>query len=457
MTEAALLVDGAEAEPEPTRRADEAHGQGRWLTVWILSALQVTQSSQGGLVNNLFPVIRADLGLNLATLGILTSVSKFARMLFGPIWALLSDRFGRKLILVVTAFWGGFIVAAGLARTFDQLLILYAIGVLGSVSGEPISSGLVSDLFRADERGKVFGAMRSLGGAGTAIITPLLGQLAGVPNNQGWRLGMFIMGGAGILSGILTWAFVTDPRRAVNNAGCGQAARGQQAKAQGFRLANVPGLLAIPTIALLAIQLLFVTSLVLFAFQVTFLVDVREYTTQQATLISSVFFLGFTISSFLGGLLGDWFAKRNPRTGRVTLMQLSLVAYSLASYLAMQVDWPKGAVETLVWLGFGLIASVSFSGAVLPMVSDVVPPQYRSSAFALLFSLIQGALAALFSLALGGLAQRFGLRQVMLYVITIPYAVNAVFWFAFYKVYPRDKERLQRQLAGDLRAGGQSA
>ncbi len=106
-------------------------------------------------------------------------------------------------------------------------------------------------------------------------------------------------------------------------------------------------------------------------------------------------------------------------------------------------------VEYGVWLVFGLFGSIGFSGSVLPMVSNVVLPQYRSTAFALLFSFIQGALAALLSLALGGLAQQYGLRPVMLGLVTIPYAVNAIFWFLFYRFYPRDVERMKQQLAAE--------
>ena len=104
----------------------------RWLTVSVLSVLQMVENSEGGLINSLFPVIRADLGLTLGALGVLTSVGKFARMIFGPLWAMLGDRFGRKLILVVAALWGIRMMAAGLAQNFAQLLVLYAIGILGT-------------------------------------------------------------------------------------------------------------------------------------------------------------------------------------------------------------------------------------------------------------------------------------------------------------------------------------
>jgi predicted MFS family arabinose efflux permease len=293
--------------------------------------------------------------------------------------------------------------------------------------------------------------MRSITGGASIILTPLIGQLAGIPDNQGWRIGMYFMGGIGVLAGILTWLFVTDPRKAGGIAATTTADEPADVarKEEGFKFAHVPRLLAIPTVALMAVQLLFITSLVLFAFQVVFLTDVRHYTTQEATLVTSVFFLGFTVSSFLGGLLGDWFAKRNPRTGRIMLMQIYLAAFAVLSYLAMQIDWPNRVLDYGIWLLFGLFGSIGFSGCVLPMVTTVVLPQYRSTAFALLFSFVQGALAALLSLALGGLAQEYGLRPVMLGLVTIPYAINAVFWFLFYRFYPQDMERMKQQLTAE--------
>jgi predicted MFS family arabinose efflux permease len=287
--------------------------------------------------------------------------------------------------------------------------------------------------------------------APSILLTPLIGQLAGIPDNQGWRIGMYLMGGIGVLGGILTWMFATDPRKAGGIAVTATADEPAPAsnKEERFQFADVPRLLAIPTVALLAVQLVFITSLVLFAFQVVFLVDVRKYSTQEATILTAVFFLGFTISSFVGGLLGDWFDQRNPRTGRIILMQLYLVAFAVMSFFAMQVDWGSHTVEYAIWLVFGLFGSIGFSGCVLPMVSNVVRPQYRGTAFALLFSFVQGALAAILSIFLGELAQRFGLRPVLLWLVTIPYAINAVFWFAFYTTYPRDQERLKQEQAAE--------
>ena len=152
----------AEQVVAPGVAPSQSATKNRWLTVTVLSTLQLIENSEGGLINSLFPVIRADLGLTLTSLGILTSIGKFARMIFGPIWAILGDRFGRKLILVLTALWGVWMVAAGFAQNFNQLVLLYGIGVLGTVAAEPISNGLVSDIFKPNERGKVYGTMPTL-------------------------------------------------------------------------------------------------------------------------------------------------------------------------------------------------------------------------------------------------------------------------------------------------------
>ena len=414
--------------------------RGRWGSLIAMAVAFVSDNTEGGLVNTLFPVIRQALGLGVDALGILTSISRFARMIFGPLWSMVADRYGRKRVLViVTGFWGLWTAAAGLAQDFNQLLLLYSIGVLGTVAGEPIANGLLADLFEENERGKAYGAIRSIGTAGGLVLTPVIGQLANV--QDGWRYGMYIMGGISLLTGLLIMLFVKEPERrtAIDEADLSQ-----------FKLSKITQLLKTPTVLLLAGMLPFVTSLVLFAFFVTYFVDVRGWKTSDAAILYTVFMAGFTISSFLGGLIGDVFDKRFGPNGRIMLMQMYLVAFAVMSYLALQIDWGTGVGLYVVLFLFGLIGSIGFSGVVLPMVSAVVPPELSATAFALLFSLVQGLLSALLSLALGYLAKSYGLQNVMLWLVTVPYAINAVYWFVFYRFYPKDVAAQQARAAAQV-------
>ncbi len=350
---------------------------------------------------------------------------------------MLADRYGRKRVLfIVTGVWGIWTALAGLSQNFTQLLILYGIGAIGTVASEPISNGLLADLFDDEERGKAYGAIRSIGTLAGLVITPAIGRLSGIEN--GWRYGLYIMGGMSILSGLMILFLVKEPKRqtALDAADVGR-----------FKLSDAVILFKIPTILLLAINLLFVTSLVLLAFFVVYFVDVRGFTNPTAVLLYTTFLAGFGISSFLGGFLGDQFDKRFGPRGRVMLMQLYLLAFALMSYVALQIDWGQGVAVYVIIFLFGLIGSIGFSGCVLPMVSVVAPPQMAATAFAVLFSFVQGLISAVLSLGLGYLAQTFGLQNVMFWMVTVPYAVNAVFWFAFYRAYPRDVAAQQARSA----------
>ena len=400
---------------------------GRYRSLAAMAVAFVVDNQEGGLINVLFPVIMQALALPLSALGVLGSISRFARMLFGPLWAMAADRWGRKRVLfIVTGVWGIWTVLAGFAQDYQQLLILYTIGVIGTVGAEPIVQGMVPDYFKETETGKAFGFLRSTAGFGALVLTPLIGQLANVDN--GWRYGMFIMGGIAIVSGILILLMVHEP----------EAKGGPNAHASAFDFKAMGGLFKTPTILLMAVSIIFVTLLVLQTFFVTYFVKVRGWETSGAAMLMTVWMGGFMISSFVGGMLGDWFDKRFGPKGRIMMFQLYCVAFAALTYIALQVDWGKGPIVYGIVFLLGLVTAVGFSGAIAPMVSAVVPRSVSATAFGLLFGLIQGLIAALLSLVAGNLAESYGLAAVMFWMVTVPYILNAGFWFLFYPFYPKD-------------------
>lgn len=407
----------------------------------------MSDSMEGGLINTLFPVISKALGLDIGALGTLSSISKWARMLFGTMWAILGDKFGRKKILVLmTGLWGIWTAAAGLAQNFTQLLILYTIGVIGTVAAEPIQNGLMVDMFDEEERGKAYGTLRTIGVAASLLLTPLIGQLSKWPTPEnGWRIGMYIMGGLSLLSGLLLQVFLKEPPRRVV---VGDPDAGK------FKIADIKEIVKIPSFWLLAVMLLFVTSMVFFAFMVTYFVNVRGWETAAAAILYTVFMAGWAVGGFTGGAFGDWFQKKFGDKGRIIFMQIYLFSWAIGTFLFTQVDWGKGIVVYIVAFLVGMIGSWGFSGAVLPMVGQIVEPQYAATTFALLFSFIQGAITAIYLLLIKPLATALGsLDKVFLYMLSIPYAVNGVFWFLFYLTYPKDVQKRKARMAA--RAAGQ--
>lgn len=422
----------------------------RWRSLITIAISRTIDDTESGLMNSLFPVIRASLGLTLAQLGLLAAIPRFARMIFGPLWSMIADRWGRKPTLVfATGIWGVWTGFVGLAQNFDQLIVLYAIGAIGTVAGEPIANGLVADYFKNNERGKAYGWLRSLGSFGSLALTPLIAQFSRSP--EGWRYGLYTMGALSVVSGLAILLWVDDPSAKAKTrrefaAGANSDAEdeaGAQTKPPRPRLtwADVTSLWRIPTFRLLAGSVLFITSIVMMPFMVTYFVEVRGWATADANFLQGAFTAGWMLSSVFGGFLGDWFERRLGPRGRVVLMQLYLAAFAAFSGLVFQVDLGRGPFAFVVLFCFGLIGSVGFSGVVLPMVSHIVPGVSRATAFALLFSLLQGMFAGVLSLAAGTLADRFGLQALMLWVVTLPYAINAVYWTLFHRVYPADRAR----------------
>jgi len=401
----------------------------------------MSDSMEGGLINTLFPVIAQALSLEVGALGTLSSISKWARMLFGTMWAIVGDKYGRKRIMVLmTGIWGLWTAAAGLAQNFTQLLILYTIGVIGTVAAEPIQNGLMVDMFDEDERGKAYGTLRTIGVGASLVLTPLIGQLANV--QDGWRIGMYIMGGISLISGILLQIFLKEPPRRViaNDPDAGK-----------FKIADIKQIVKIPSFWLLAVMLLFVTSMVFFAFMVTYFVKVRGWETASAAILYTVFMAGFALGGLTGGALGDLFQSKFGDKGRVMFMQIYLVLWAVMTYLYIQVDWGLGIPVYIIAFLTGLIGSWGFSGAVLPMVGQIVEPQYAATTFALLFSFIQGAITAIYLLLIGPLTKALGsLENVMFWMVSVPYAVNAVFWTLFYFTYPKDVQKRKERMAAKL-------
>jgi len=432
----AIVPGGPGAAREP-----QTAGRGRAVAAMGFSG--AVDNSEGGLINTFFPLIAVAFGIGEGMLGVMSSISKFARMLFGPFWAMMADRYGRKKILVlVTGVWGLWTVAAGFAPDFTWLLILYGISVVGTVASEPIVNGLLPDLFKQSERGKAYGTIRAVGTGVGIFLGPAIGLFArgDDPSPDAWRYAMWTMGAISILAGVLIAMWVQDPKQ-------NTARDDMMADAGKFKLAEGVKLFKIPTIALMAGMIVLVTSLVLFAFYPNFLATERGLSIFEVTLAMSAFSLGAVFSSYLGGRLADLFVEKLGEKGRITLMQLYLVAFAGTVALTTQIPYQGFAPAVMYSFALGLVFSIGFSGCVLPMVSNVVPRQLNATSFAMLFSLIQGGVTALMTLGVGFVAEAFSSQTMFLWFVVVPYVLNACYWFLFYRVYPRDVAKQEERSA----------
>jgi MFS family permease len=258
------------------------------------------------------------------------------------------------------------------------------------------------------------------------------------------------MGGLSILSGLLILLFVHEPKHVSHEDGAEL-----KSEAGMFRLSDAAKLFKIPTLALMAPMLLFVTSLILFGFIGTYWARNLGYGVTNASYLYTVMTIGMTISAFLGGFLGDLFSRWFHDKGRIMLFQIYALLFAGSTYA--MIAWAgvfdpdvapgtDGAVTNTPSITYyvivfitGLIFSWGFSGCVLPMVSRVCPKQLAATSFAVLFSLVQGLITAIYSLSAGAISQAIGdLQLTLVLFVPIPYVLNAIYWTVFYKFYPKD-------------------
>ncbi len=444
------IVDGDESQVEEAF----VPPKGRLGGTLALGVSQSIDNSEGGVSKTFFPQIMNAFGLSDAELGLLNALGNAARMIFGPVWAMLADKFGRKLILfVVTGLWGLWTIGAAFTQSWTMLLLIYSISLVGTVASEPILNGLLGSLYARSERGKAFGTVRSVSSALGFILTPALGQFGGDPN--GWRYAFITMGVLSIISGILILIFVKEPKAVATDD-----REELKSEAGMFKWSDAAKLFKIPTMALIVPMLFLVTSLVLFGFMGQVWARDMGYGVKNGSYLYTVFQIGATISALLGGFVADAFVKKFGHKGRIILFQIyavlfgAIIALTMYFYAqwdstvtAIPKDAPKELLKTsdpslvyyvLVFL-MGLVFSIGFSGCVLPMVSSVTPKQLSATSFALLFSLVQGGINVLYSMLVGVVADAIGsLPRTILLGVSIPYFINAVYFFLFYKNYQKD-------------------
>jgi MFS family permease len=148
----------------------------------------------------LLPSLAVSLGATDLMYGIILSSNAIAILIFGPLWGKLSDRYGRKPILMISQAGTG--LAFLLLAFSNSIYVIFAGRILdGIFSGQfPIIRAYISDVStpqtRASQMSKIM-----VGYTSGMIIGPLLGGLLGT---FGWWYPMIFASLLSIVSIILT-------------------------------------------------------------------------------------------------------------------------------------------------------------------------------------------------------------------------------------------------------------
>ena len=163
-----------------------------------------------GMVIPIFPFYIESLGVGGSELGLLAAVASLTEFIFAPVWGMVSDRAGRRPILLV-GLCGYFMsmLLMGLADTYWMLLLVRAVSGILSSATLPTSMAFVSDVTSDDDRANGMGILGSAMGLGV-IIGPGVGGLLGT---ESLSLPFFVSAGLTLAAAILVFFLVPESLR----------------------------------------------------------------------------------------------------------------------------------------------------------------------------------------------------------------------------------------------------
>jgi MFS family permease len=421
--------------------------RGRAKTIVALAFGYFIDQGEAQAMSVLFPTLQSLWGLSYTNLGVIGTIRNILQSITSPFWGYAADRLSRKRVIVFgTGLWGIWTLFCGLSQGYGQLLVLRAISGIGLGCLMPATFSLISDTFPPRQRGRALGILEGMGVLGIVIGTVALGLVA---SPTLWRYGFVMLGASSIVSGLLVWWLVEEPvRGAAEPELAGKITQEVEAQYR-VKLADVPRVLAIPTIWVAIAQGLAGTMpwVVMGLYMITWLVNVRGFEEQTATFAFAAIVIGTACSNVLGGFLGDWAEGRSPKYGRPIVGQVSIFCGIPLTYIlfTQTANWSLGGIMALAF-GTALLISWTGKGSKEPMMQGVTPPELRASAFAMV-TFIESSFAAIAAYLAGALADSIGFTDALLWTIPFPWLICGLLYSLFYWVYPRDSARLRALMA----------
>ncbi|MBI4239148.1 MAG: MFS transporter [Deltaproteobacteria bacterium] len=182
--------------------------------LWTLFSVILLDLIGFGILMPILPLLTKAYGASGTTLGLLIAVYAAMQFLCAPLWGKLSDRIGRKPVMLLTIVGGGIsFVILGMA---DSILGLFIGRTLAGICAANIglATAYIADVTEEKNRAAGMGLIGMAFGVGF-IIGPALG---GVLSPFGFRVPILVAAGLNGLNAVLAWWILREPARHVSRA-----------------------------------------------------------------------------------------------------------------------------------------------------------------------------------------------------------------------------------------------
>jgi predicted MFS family arabinose efflux permease len=379
----------------------------RWRLIAALWPVAMLNYIDRQVIYSLFPLLRDDLRLTDAQLGLASTAFLWVYAFASPLTGYLADRVGsRKLLLGSLAIWSTITWLTGRAGSFAELVAARALMGASEAFYLPAALSLIAAHHPEATRSRATGLHYS-----GLYLGVILGGVGGgwIGQHYGWRLAFLILGIAGLAYGCLLPFMLPD-------------APGGRAPAPPLwsawrQLITIPAMWSLLAVfaATSAANWLVYTWMPLYLYE-------RFGMSLAEAGFAATFWLqiGSVAGIIGGGLLADRWALRH-RAGRIWVQAAGLAAAAPCLILA---GATSSSVILLAGLAvFGLGRGV-FDANAMPILCGIVPVSLRSTGYGLLnfAGVLSGGLMAAgagYAKAGIGLGSMVGLAGILLMAATV--------------------------------------
>lgn len=320
--------------------------RGFWA-VWTTVAVDLIGF---GILIPLLPIYAKDFGASPATIGLLFAAYSLAQFVFSPVWGRISDRIGRRPVLLVTIVGSAVgSLVTGLAGT---LPLLFLGRIIDGTSGATIAvaRATVADTASDADRTRLMGLLGAAFGIGF-VVGPSIGALATL---GGPSLPFFVAAGISAVNLVMTYLRVDETRR---SDGTSSATSGSTSVRDAQPL--VLRLVAVTFIAITGFS----------AFEATFALLASDRLDASETTVALVFAgIGVLLVIVQGGLVGPL----SRRFGDLRLLAIGLGLLTAGfAVLAVAPGWAGlGVALAVLAFGQGLITPTLSSSVAVATTPD---------------------------------------------------------------------------------------
>lgn len=356
---------------------------GFWA-VWTAVAMDLLGF---GIIIPLLPLYADSFGASPTTIGVLFASYSLAQFVLSPVWGRISDRVGRKPVLVVTII--GSAVGSLVLGLAGSLTVLFVGRIIDGASGASVAvaRATVADVATPEQRSRLMGLLGAAFGFGF-VIGPVVGSLAAL---GGPAVPFFLAAAISALNAVATWIRVPETRVVAEAGAAGGSVRDLSAVVARFVILTFVGLTAFA------------------AFEATFsLLAAVRFGVGEAEIGFVFAGIGVLLIGTQGGLIGP--ATR--LVGELALIRIGL-AMNVVGFLMLSV------AESWTLLVPGLAVLALGQGFITPALASAIAGSAEPgmSGVALGVQQSAGGLARVVGPAVGGLLFAIGLP--------VPYVVAA--------------------------------